>query len=87
MAFKDYFKEFQPLQVNEDILLRQIDVEHDIHAYIEMYNDEAAFSFYEGYGKLRDNQHQGRLFLYSLGQNVINPNDSATTKLNISIVQ
>jgi ribosomal-protein-alanine N-acetyltransferase len=56
MAFKDYFKEFQPLQVNENILLRQIDVEHDIPSYTAMYNDESAFVFYEGYSKPRNDE-------------------------------
>jgi len=49
MAFKDYFKEFKSLKVNDDIILRQVDVNNDLSAFINIYSDSDAFKFYQGY--------------------------------------
>jgi len=52
MAFKDYFKTFQSLQVNEKLLLRQVRPESDLDAYFEIYADTDAFRYYGGGGKV-----------------------------------
>lgn len=49
MAFKDYFKEFQPLAVNDKIKLRQVVIENDLSAFKDIYADVDAFKYYEGY--------------------------------------
>jgi hypothetical protein len=48
MAFKDKFKEFQILDVNEDIVLRQADPDNDCHVHYEIFNDIDAFCYYGG---------------------------------------
>lgn len=49
MAFKDKFIEFQNLQVNTDIALRQPNPERDLAAYFDMHTDSDAFQYYMGY--------------------------------------
>lgn len=49
MAFKDCFKEFKPLIVNNHITLRQVDIKNDLPAFRAIYADSEAFKFYEGY--------------------------------------
>lgn len=44
MALKDKFKEFQNLNVNDYITLRQVKPEHDLQDYFEIYSDEKVFS-------------------------------------------
>jgi RimJ/RimL family protein N-acetyltransferase len=48
MAFKEKFKKFQSLQVNDEYLLRQVNPEKDLKAYHEIYCDIDAFCFYVG---------------------------------------
>ncbi len=48
MAFKDKFKNFQSLQVNDEYTLRQVEPEKDLQSYHEIYSDIDAFCFYEG---------------------------------------
>ena len=58
MAFKDYFGEFQDLQVSNEILLRQVIPEQDAKDFYDIYIDEEAFQFFGGYkkpGKYDDN--------------------------------
>ena len=48
MAFKDKFKEFKILMVNDLIILRQADPDKDCRAYYEMYSDNDAWRYYGG---------------------------------------
>ena len=48
MTFKDKFKEFQTLDVNEDIILRQANPDNDCHAHYEIFRDTDAFCYYGG---------------------------------------
>ena len=48
MAFKDKFKEFQPLQVNDKFILRQVNPEKDLEDYFEIYHDAKTFEQYGG---------------------------------------
>lgn len=48
MAFKDNFKHFQALRVNDELQLRQVDPEKDLEDYYSIYSDTEAFDFYEG---------------------------------------
>lgn len=48
MAFKDKFQEFYTIQVNNNILLRQVDPEKDLEAYHSIYSDTDLFRFYIG---------------------------------------
>ena len=49
MAFCDLFKEFIPIQVDDDICLRQHEPEKDAKSFWEIYYDKENFSFYSGY--------------------------------------
>ena len=51
MAFCDLFKEFHPIQVDEDIYLRQHEPEQDAKSFWEIYHDEENFKYYSGYRK------------------------------------
>ncbi len=46
MAFKYKFKEFQPIKVNDEIILRQVQVENDLENYFEMYNNQNIARYY-----------------------------------------
>lgn len=46
MAFKDYFKDFQNLYVDDKYILRQVSLEKDMDAYFEAYSDELVFKYY-----------------------------------------
>lgn len=54
MAFCDLFKEFIPIQVDEDIYLRQHEPEKDARPFWEIYHDEENFTYFSGYGKPSD---------------------------------
>jgi len=54
MAFCDLFKEFTPIQVDEDICLRQHEPEKDARPFWEMYYDEDNFTYYGGYRRPHD---------------------------------
>ena len=58
MAFKDKFKEFQILTVNEDIILRQADPDNDCNAHYEIFRDIVAFCYYGG---VHGNNHSPEL--------------------------
>ena len=49
MTFKDKFREFQPLTVNNILILRQIKPEQDLAEHVKIYNDADVFRYYEGY--------------------------------------
>lgn len=51
MAFSDLFKEFQPIEVDENICLRQHEPEKDARAFWEIYSDEENFRYFSGYKK------------------------------------
>lgn len=46
MAFKDYFKEFQNLEVNDLYCLRQADPDKDLDAFCEIYTDSEIWKYY-----------------------------------------
>jgi len=48
MPFKDKFKDFQTLNVNSSIILRQADPDKDCLAHYEIFNDVDAFRYYGG---------------------------------------
>jgi ribosomal-protein-alanine N-acetyltransferase len=56
MAFKDKFKDFRQLNVNDSLVLRQIRPEQDFSEYAKIYYDADAFRYYEGYSTLRDDE-------------------------------
>jgi len=51
MALKDHFEKFQPIVVNENIILRQVIPEMDYDKYFQIYNDSEALKYYQGYRK------------------------------------
>ena len=48
MAFKGKFKEFQTLNINDNIILRQAEPDNDCHAFYEIFCDIDAFCYYSG---------------------------------------
>ena len=54
MAFKDYFKEHQSIQINKvgntglDIFLRRVNPEKDVENYLEIYSDAEVFEYLSG---------------------------------------
>ena len=48
VTFKDKFKDFQALNVNDNIILRQADPDSDCHAHYEIFCDTDAFCYYGG---------------------------------------
>ena len=48
MAFKDYFKDFQSLTVNDSIVLRQVEIESDFDDYYDIYSNDEVFKLYGG---------------------------------------
>ncbi len=51
MAFKDKFIDFQSIDVNDELLLRQVNVENDLQNYYEIYSNSNAFKYYGGSSK------------------------------------
>ena len=68
MTLKEMFAEFQPITVNENIILRQVKPEKDCEKYFELYSDADALKYYLGYGKPPVNQEQVKKII----QNQIN---------------
>ncbi len=54
MAFSDVFKTFIPIQVDENILLRQHEPEKDARPFWEIYHDEENFTYFGGNHSPRD---------------------------------
>ena len=52
MAFCDLFKKFMPIQVDEDIYLRQHEPKKDARPFWEIYYDEENFTYFGGYKNL-----------------------------------
>ncbi len=48
MAFKNKFADFENITVNNDLFLRQVDVEKDLESYFNIYKNYSAFKYYEG---------------------------------------
>lgn len=68
MSLKEMFSEFQPIVVNEDIILRQVKTEQDCEKYFAIYSDADAMKYYLGYGKPPENREQVKKII----QNQIN---------------
>lgn len=68
MTLKEIFAEFQPITVNEIIVLRQVNPEQDCEKYFEIYSDADALKYYLGYGKPPANLEQAKKII----QNQIN---------------
>lgn len=54
MAFCDFFKDFIPIRVDEDIYLRQHEPEKDARPFWEIYDDEENFTYWGGYKRPHD---------------------------------
>lgn len=48
MAFKDKFKSFQNLTVNDSIILRQVDIEADLESNLSTYRNPEVWKYYGG---------------------------------------
>lgn len=51
MAFKDLWTAFQPLAVNDALILRQVKPEQDSDSFFRIYCDADAMKYYQGYSK------------------------------------
>lgn len=49
MTFSDSFKEFHNIRVNDNILLRQHVPENDAKDFYDIYKDQEAFKYFDGY--------------------------------------
>ena len=48
MTSKEIFAEFQPITVDENIILRQVKPDQDCEKYFEIYSDADAHKYYLG---------------------------------------
>lgn len=51
MAFKELWTAFQPLVVNDALILRQVKPEQDSDSFFRIYCDADAMKYYQGYSK------------------------------------
>jgi len=54
MGFKDYFKDFKCLKVDDNFILRQVIPEKDLESYFEIYSDSDVFKYYAGSDVCKD---------------------------------
>lgn len=48
MAFKDKFVNYQPIIVNDELILRQVNVEKDLEDYYKIYSNPNVFKYFGG---------------------------------------